>query len=44
MEMVMEAFVRYLALVKDKIYPNKAYVLTTWFTEEFSTKNLRVPL
>ena len=33
-EMVMEAFVRYMAFVKDKIHPNKAYVDTTWFTEK----------
>jgi hypothetical protein len=32
--MVMEAFVRYMAFVKDKIHPNKAYVDTTWFTEK----------
>ena len=32
-EMVMPAFVRYMAFVKDKIHPSKAYVDTTWLTE-----------
>jgi hypothetical protein len=31
---IMEAFVRYMAFVKDKINPNKAYVDTTSFTEK----------
>ena len=36
-EMVMDAFVRYVAMafVKDKIYPNKAYVDISWFTENW---------
>ena len=33
LEMVMDAFVRYMAFVKDKINPSKAYVDTTWLTE-----------
>ena len=33
LEMVMDAFVRYMAFVKDKIHPSKAYVDTTWLTE-----------
>ena len=35
-EMVMPAFVRYMAFVKDKIHPSKAYVDTTWLTENGS--------
>ena len=35
----MEAFVRYMAFVKDKINPNKAYVDTTSFTEKWKKKN-----
>ena len=31
--MVMDAFVRYMAFVKDKIHPSKAYVDITWLTE-----------
>ena len=33
LEMVMDAFVRYMAFVKDKNHPSKAYVDTTWLTE-----------
>ena len=33
LEMVMDAFVPYMAFAKDKIHPSKAYVDTTWLTE-----------
>ena len=34
-DMVMDAFVRYMAFVKDKIHPNKPYVDTSWFTKKW---------
>jgi len=30
---IMEAFMRYMAFVKDKNHPSKTYVDITWFTE-----------
>ena len=46
-EMVMEAFVHYMAFVKDKFHPSKAYVDATWFTEKDAVENekeLRSPV
>ena len=34
-DMVMDAFVRYMAFVKDKIHPNNPYVDTSWFTKKW---------
>ena len=34
-DMVMDAFVRFMAFVKDKIHPNKPYVDTSWFTKKW---------
>ena len=37
--MVMDAFVRYMAAVKDKINPNKTYVNTIWLTQKAENEN-----
>ena len=45
--MVMDAFVRYMAAVKNKTNPNKTYVDTIWLTQngrKWEQKNMRSPV